>query len=37
VARTGRASGLWVKTKNRATARFADERDGIGRRVTARA
>ena len=23
----------WVKTKNRATARFAEERDGIGRRV----
>jgi bifunctional non-homologous end joining protein LigD len=27
---------LWVKTKNRATARFAQERDGVGRRVAAR-
>ena len=26
----------WVKTKNRATARFAEERDGIGRRLAAR-
>jgi bifunctional non-homologous end joining protein LigD len=26
---------LWVKTKNRATARFAGERDGVGRRVRA--
>ena len=25
----------WIKTKNRATARFAEERDGIGRRVRA--
>lgn len=23
---------VWVKTKNRATARFAEERDGVGRR-----
>ena len=23
----------WVKTKNRATARFAEERDGVGRRL----
>ena len=23
---------VWVKTKNRATARFAAERDGVGRR-----
>ena len=23
----------WVKTKNRATARFAEERDGLGRRL----
>jgi bifunctional non-homologous end joining protein LigD len=23
---------LWVKTKNRATARFAEEREGVGRR-----
>ena len=28
---------LWVKTKSRATARFAEERDGVGRRVSARA
>jgi bifunctional non-homologous end joining protein LigD len=26
----------WVKTKNRATARFAEERDGVGRRGMAR-
>ena len=26
----------WVKTKNRATARFAEERDGVGRRAVAR-
>ena len=26
----------WVKTKNRATARFAEERDGVGRRLRAR-
>ena len=26
----------WVKTKNRATARFAEERDGVGRRTAAR-
>jgi bifunctional non-homologous end joining protein LigD len=25
----------WVKTKNRATVRFAEERDGVGRRVAA--
>jgi bifunctional non-homologous end joining protein LigD len=25
----------WVKTKNRATARFAEERDGVGRRAKA--
>ena len=25
----------WVKTKNRATARFAEERDGMGRRIAA--
>jgi ATP-dependent DNA ligase len=24
---------VWVKTKNRATARFAEERDGVGRRA----
>jgi len=23
---------LWVKTKNRETARFEEERDGVGRR-----
>jgi len=23
----------WVRTKNRATARFAEERDGLGRRA----
>ena len=23
---------VWMKTKNRATARFAEERDGVGRR-----
>ena len=28
---------LWVKTKDRATARFTEERDGIGRRVKPRA
>jgi hypothetical protein len=26
----------WVKVKNRATVRFAEERDGVGRRVAAR-
>ena len=26
----------WVKTKNRATARFAEERDGVGRRFSQR-
>jgi len=26
----------WVKTKNRATTRFAEEREGVGRRVAAR-
>jgi len=26
----------WVKTKNRATARFAEERDGVGRRAATR-
>jgi bifunctional non-homologous end joining protein LigD len=26
---------LWVKTKNRATARFAEERDGVGRAARA--
>ena len=25
----------WVKTKNRATARFAEEREGVGLRVKA--
>jgi hypothetical protein len=25
----------WVKAKNRATARFAEERDGVGRRSRA--
>jgi len=25
----------WVKTKNRATARFAEERDGVARRAKA--
>jgi ATP-dependent DNA ligase len=24
---------VWVKTKNSATARFAEERDGVGRRA----
>ncbi len=27
----------WVKTKNRQTARFSEERDGVGRRARARA
>jgi bifunctional non-homologous end joining protein LigD len=27
---------VWVKTKNRATARFAEERDGVGRTSHAR-
>ncbi len=27
----------WVKQKNRATARFAEERDGVGRRIPPRA
>jgi bifunctional non-homologous end joining protein LigD len=31
--RTGERA--WVKVKNRATARFAEERDGIGRRAVA--
>jgi ATP-dependent DNA ligase len=26
----------WVKTKNKATARFAEEHEGVGRRVAAR-
>ena len=28
---------VWVKSKNRATARFAEEREGVGRRVKASA
>jgi hypothetical protein len=27
---------VWVRTKNRATARFAEERDGVRRRVRRR-
>ncbi len=36
VTRTGRGS-VWVKTKNRATLRFVEEREGVGRRVGASA
>jgi bifunctional non-homologous end joining protein LigD len=28
---------VWVKTKNRATSRFAEEREGVGRRIKASA
>ena len=27
---------VWVKTNNRATSFFADERDGVGRRIASR-
>jgi len=30
------AERQWVKTKNRNTARFAEERDGVGRRISTR-
>ena len=35
--RTGPGERQWVNTKNRATARFAKEREGVGRRVKASA